>query len=73
MTQLAALLKARPAEPPATSLRPLVKEFTQSASPTSGLTAYGNTGKKKRRVRLKSEPVKKLADLADLIKRIASQ
>ncbi len=49
MAQLAALLKPR------TALAALVKDFTQSASPTSGITAYGNTGKKKRkdkRVRL---------------------
>lgn len=49
MAQLAALLKPR------TALAALVKDFTQSASATSGITAYGNTGKKKRkdkRVRL---------------------
>lgn len=68
MTQLAALLKARPKEPAGASLRPLVKEFTQSASPTSGLTAYGNTGKKRRRVRLRPASVKKLADLGALLK-----
>lgn len=29
----------------------LLKEFTQSASPTSGITSYGNTGKRKVRLR----------------------
>jgi hypothetical protein len=49
MAQLAALLKPR------TALAALVKDFTQSASPTSGITAYGNTGRKKRkRVRLRA-------------------
>lgn len=43
MAQLAGLLKPR------TALAALVKDFSQSASPTSGITAYGNTGKKKRK------------------------
>lgn len=43
MAQLAALLKPR------TALAALAKEFAQSASPTSGITAYGNTGEKKKR------------------------
>ena len=53
MSNLAALLKAKPSEPETANLGPLVKEFTQSTSPTSGLTSYGKTGKKKGRVRLK--------------------
>ena len=52
MAQLAALLKP----PEKTELTPLLrKEFAASSSPTSGLTAYGNTEpeKKRKRVRLK--------------------
>lgn len=43
MTSLARLLRAA-----------LRKEWTASASPTSGITAYGNTPKKKRGIKLRA-------------------
>lgn len=48
------------------NLRALVKDWTQSASPTSGLTAYGNTGKKKTKLRAKKV---ERASLAPLVKK----